>query len=104
MEFLQTLLLFIWIIVSMETGIIMWARSTLTSKESSKDLIELTFKSSYRFLWLPKLVLSAATLICFMVSYYAETEPNRVRLAIIAFFLMSIHGVLVFIEAVRTKE
>ena len=104
MEFAQTLILFIWMILLMETGIIMWARSMLTNKDSTKTLFDLTFNSDYRFLWWPKLAAGSAALICLMVSFYEESESSKVKIAILAFVLMAIDAILVVVEAVRTKE
>lgn len=89
---------------SLELGILIWARATLTAKENSKALHVLVFNSAYRFFWLPKLICGIVMIIAFTLSFSIESVNDSMILGIISLSLIPVFGGFVAYEAVRTKE
>lgn len=104
METLQAMVIFTVTTMSIEIGILLWARAVLTSKKSTKALHVLVFESPYRFLWLPKLTCALLLIIVFTFVFQIDSVDVRTKFGIAGLFLLPIFGCLVTYEAIRTRE
>ena len=104
MEIAEALGFFVALFLSLEAGILMWARAALTSRESKKPLHQLMFRSSYRFFWVPKLVCGLVAIALWVFAYSLSDSPDSLTFGLVAIAMMALFCGLVLYEAMRTKE